>query len=158
MRTIALALAAAGVQALTAEEEKAAAQTTCNAYYWGLQQAGWTCAEETDNDGVWKCTNSKTGSENLPSSGVDSTSNAWQSACTTATTDVDVEPVAIVGTDALCEAWYTAKQGSATEAYVATVADKATIEYATACAGVDGATGVTAFGVAIVAALAALAF
>ena len=158
MRTIALALAAAAVQAVTPEEEKAAAQTACNGYYWGLQQAGWTCAEETDNDGVWKCTNSKAGSENLPSSGVDSTSNDWQTACTTATTDVDVEPIVIVGTDDLCDAWYTAKQGTATEAYVATAADKAKLDYAVACAGVDGATGVTAFGVAIVAALAALAF
>ena len=158
MRTIALALAAAGVQALTAEEEKAAAQTSCNAYYWTIQQAGWTCSEDPQNDGDWVCSNDKEGSTQLPSTDVDSTSSGWQQACTTATTDVDVEPVAIVGTEALCDAWYAAKQGTATDPYVATAADKAKLDYVTACAGVDGATGVTAFGVAIVAALAALAY
>ena len=91
----------------------------------------------------------------MPSSGVDSTSDAWKLACTILSTDEKLEPKSFEYNKERCDAWFAEKKGSDYDDYVATAADMLTIEYAYAC---GGATSLTAFGVAIIAAITALAF
>ena len=151
MRTVALAAIAAAANATTDAEQ----QTACNAYLWGLEQAGWTCVAATATPKVFTCTNTDT-ALNATSGTVDSTSAAWVEACVTDGGDV-LAPAAIKGTTEKCDAWLAAKV-KANADYVLTAADKKTIEWATACNGLDGATSLTAFGAAVIAAIAALAF
>ena len=62
-----------------------------------------------------------------------------------------------VGTQAACDTW-AADKLAADANWVISDADKLTFEWATACAGLDGASALTALGAAVVAAVAALAF
>merc|ERR1712038_1418779 len=124
MRTVALAVFAAAANATTDAEQ----QTACNAYLWGLEQAGWTCTADATDAKKFGCTNTDT-ALNATSNTVDSTSASWVAAKVAANAD-----------------------------YVLTAADKKTLEWATACNGLDGAASLTAFGAAVVAAIAALAF
>ena len=151
MRTVALAAIAAAANAITDAEQ----QTACNAYLWGLEQAGWTCTADAADAKKFGCTNTDT-SLNATSGTVDSTSDAWEEACVTDGGDV-LAPKAIKGTTEKCDAWLAAKV-KANADYVVTAADKMTIGWAEACNGLDGAASLTAFGAAVVAAIAALAF
>merc|ERR1711994_502439 len=148
MRTVALAVFAAA----TTDAEQ---QTACNAYLWGLEQAGWTCTADATDAKVFACTNTDT-ALNTTSNTVDSTSASWVEACVTDGGDV-LAPKAIKGTTEKCDAWLAAKVKVNAD-YVVTAADKKTLEWATACNGLDGAASLTAFGDAVVAAIAALAF
>ena len=151
MRTVALAAIAAAANATTDAEQ----QTACNAYLWGLEQAGWTCTADADDAKVFACTNTDT-ALNATSNTVDSTSASWVEACVTDGGDV-LAPKAIKGTTEKCDAWLAAKV-TANADYVLTAADKKTLAWAQACNGLDGATSLTAFGAAVIAAIAALAF
>ena len=66
-------------------------------------------------------------------------------------------PVAPVGTQELCDAWTEVKLAADPD-WVLSDEDKKTFDWAVACAGLDGASALTAFGAAVVAAVAALAF
>ena len=62
-----------------------------------------------------------------------------------------------MGTQAKCDAWL-AEKVKANADYVVTDADKKKLDWAEACNGLDGATSLTAFSAAVIAAIAALAF
>ena len=149
MRTIAaLALVAAAANA-----DDVLNQALCSGYLWGLSLDGWTCTEDADNAGDWTCSNTDS---SLASSTVDSTSAAWQLVCVN-DAGAAINPVMPVGTTELCDAWTEAKL-AADANWVISDADKETFDWAFACAGLDGASALTALGAAVVAAVAALAF
>lgn len=151
MRTqIAFALAAASAAAVPAT------QVTCDAYYNTNFALGWTCVsgkELTEVEDVeTSCTNTNAA---LATSGT--IESGWDTACKKDDGTTWFAPTAIVGTVELCDAYklvFTTLDAD----WVATDAEKKTFAWATACGGVDGATSMTTFGVAIVAAIAALAF
>lgn len=149
MRTIAaLALVAAAANA-----DDVLNQALCSGYLWGLSLDGWTCTEDADNAGDWTCANTDS---SLASSTVDSTSAAWQLVCVN-DAGAAINPVMPVGTTELCDAWTETKL-AADANWVISDADKETFDWAFACAGLDGASALTALGAAVVAAVAALAF
>ena len=152
MRTAALSLFAAMVAAKDANTDLLQ-QDVCNAYLWGLQVLDWECTE-TDTANIWTCENSA--DSTLQSSSVDNTSAGWELACTVSD-GTWISPKQIKGTEALCDA-YEAAAIEANADWVLTETEKATIEWVTACGGLDGASALTAFGAAVIAAVAALAF
>ena len=151
MRTIALALFAAAANADAAAE--LLNQALCDGYLWGLGLEGWTCTEDADSAGDWTCANTDA---SLASTTVDSTSAAWGLACVDTAGD-PINPKPAQGTQELCDAWTDLKI-TADPNWVISDADKETFDWAFACAGLDGASALTALGAAVVAAVAALAF
>ena len=151
MRTIALALFAAAAKADATAD--AVIQTACNGYLWKLEQDGWTCTVDDDDATAYTCANTDT---SLDGTEVDSSSLPWSTACTKADGNA-VTPKPVVGTQEACDAWLLAKT-TANPDYVVTAEDKKKIDWALACNGLDAASAVTAFGAAVVAAIAALAF
>lgn len=151
MRTIALALFAAAANADAAAD--ALQEAVCDGYLWGLELLGWTCTADASVATTWTCENTDT---TMDGASVDSTSNVWATACTLAD-GTKISPEPIVGTQELCDAW-TQAQIDADANWVIDAADKETLEWAVACGGLDGASALTAFGAAVVAAVAALAF
>ena len=152
MRTIALALFAAAANADAAAD--ALTHDLCDGYLWGLEVADWTCEADADVATTWTCENGTDAA--LLSTTVDSTSAAWKLMCTLDDGTL-ISPEQIVGTEALCTAYEEAKVAADAD-WVLTDAEKATIEWVTACGGLGGASALTAFGAAVVAAFAALAF
>ena len=156
MRTAALflvaAVASAGAAVKNADTDLLQ-QDVCNAYLWGLQVLDWTCTE-TDTANIWTCENGTDAT--LQSSSVDNNSVGWETACTKSD-GTWISPKQIKGTEALCDA-YEAAALEADANRVLTDAEKETIEWVTACGGLDGASALTAFGAAVIAAVAALAF
>ena len=149
MRTIAaLALVAAAANA-----DDVLNQALCSGYLWGLSLDGWTCTEDADTAKAWTCANTDS---SLASSTVDSTSGAWQLVCVN-DAGAAINPKMPVGTTELCDAWTETKL-AADANWVISDADKETFDWAFACAGLDGASALTALGAAVVAAVAALAF
>ena len=151
MRTIALALFAAAANADAAADAIQAA--TCDGWLWGLEILGWTCTADATVATTWTCVNTDTA---LDGTTVDSSSSAWGDACTLAD-GTKISPEPIVGTQELCDAWKEA-QVALDANWVEDAADRETLEWAVACGGLDGASALTAFGAAVVAAVAALAF
>ena len=149
MRTIAaLALVAAAANA-----DDVLNQAMCSGYLWGLGLDGWTCEEDADTAGAWTCENTDS---SLASTTVDSTSAPWQLVCAN-DAGVAINPKMPQGTTELCDAW-TQLKIDADANWVISDADKETFDWAFACAGLDGASALTALGAAVVAAVAALAF
>ena len=149
MRTIAaLALVAAAANA-----DDVLNQALCSGYLWGLSLDGWTCTEDADTAKAWTCENTDS---SLASTTVDSTSAAWQLVCVN-DAGTAINPVMPVGTADKCDAW-TQLKIDADANWVISDADKETFDWAFACAGLDGASALTALGAAVVAAVAALAF
>lgn len=176
MRTqIAFALAAASAAATAAEDTAAALrQTTCNAYSFTSKGLGWTCTsgkaavvavdavvatdavEEVVAVAAAPAVPTSCVTTNAALTNAADIEAAWDVACKKAD-GTWFTPAEIKGTQELCDV-YTAAKKVLKDDWVATDAEKKTTEWAYACAGLDGATSMTTFGVAIVAAIAALAF
>ena len=146
MRTqiAAILAAAAAAQATT--------QAGCDGAEFAALTAGIDCTQDADTN-AFTCVDDGTADVANTAAELTTAATVMDAACG-ALSPADFASA----TQATCTTYKDSLVDDAGAAREPTVAEYASIEYAYACWGVEGATSVTAFGAAIVAAIAALAF